>query len=93
MQICVEAREVQRADCLPGDRLQPRVLLNSAWQLLYSNLWLLLALFVLADLSTWVLHRVAHRITNACMPCCRPASADLIPWQQALVSTSNCRAP
>ena len=52
------------ADC----RLEAKQLLKSTWQLLYSNLWLVVGLFLLADVATWLLHRVAHRLTNQRKP-------------------------
>jgi sterol desaturase/sphingolipid hydroxylase (fatty acid hydroxylase superfamily) len=41
-------------------------LIADAATLLLSNIWALLAIFLLKDAAAFLLHRVAHRITNHC---------------------------
>jgi hypothetical protein len=39
-------------------------LVADAWALLYSNIWAVVAIYLAKDAAAFLLHRVAHRMTN-----------------------------
>eukprot|EP00879_Flechtneria_rotunda_P004620 GHRR01004876.1.p1 GENE.GHRR01004876.1~~GHRR01004876.1.p1 ORF type:complete len:509 (+),score=197.41 GHRR01004876.1:1145-2671(+) len=56
------SRVLAAANWLPDRRAVQ--LVTDAWVLLYSNLWAVIIIFLAKDAAAFLLHRVAHRITN-----------------------------
>lgn len=69
-------------------------LVTDAWALLYSNIWAVVAIYLAKDAAAFLLHRLAHRLTNHresnCMPspACLKLQHTLQHWHVATVTLS-----